>query len=393
MPPSARPLTRLGRVTSSGRFLPEIDGIRFVAIASVLLFHASGRVQEWSPVAAGSGDLLGRLFAGGDAGVRIFFVLSGFIIALPFAEAARGQGPRPSLRAYYLRRVTRLEPPYLINLAVLALLLATTGAYPPRTVLAHLVPSLAYQHGAVFGTFPLVNFVAWSLEVEIQFYVLAPLFAGVFRLPRGACRGLLIAVVVAGSVLDTLWPGPPRWRLTLGPYVHWFAAGFFLADLQAGRDGTAGRSSWRWDLAGALAWVALAPLRLHGTLYPLVYPAVATAAVAAVLRGGRLGAIFRRPWVTTVGGMCYTIYLWHPTVIENAGRLTIAHPLFASAAAERLVQVAGLAALAVVAAIPAFLLFEKPFMFRDWPSRCLRDPKSVWLRAGVLYRSIPDRRI
>jgi peptidoglycan/LPS O-acetylase OafA/YrhL len=393
MPPSARPLTRLGRVTSSGRFLPEIDGIRFVAIASVLLFHASGRVQEWSPVAGRSGDLLGRLFAGGDAGVRLFFVLSGFIIALPFAEGARGAAPRPSLRAYYLRRVTRLEPPYLINLAVLALLLAATGAYPPGTVVAHLLPSLAYQHGAVFGTFPLVNFVAWSLEVEIQFYVLAPLFAGVFRLPRGACRALLIAIVVAGSVLDAAWPGPPRWRLTLGPFLHWFAAGFLLADVQAGRAGVAPRPSWRWELTGLLAWAALVPLRLEGALYPLLYPAVATVAIVAVLHGGRLGAIFRRPWVTTVGGMCYTIYLWHPVIIENAGRLTIAHPLLASPAAERLVQVLGLAALAVVASIPAFLLFEKPFMFRDWPSRWGRDPKSVWLRPGVFLKPVPDRPI
>src|SRR6185295_16136045 len=107
-PPSLKPPEILRRVTSSGRLIPEVDGLRFVAIASVVLFHAGDAVARARP--AGAGSWLATLLAGGNAGVPLFFAVSGFVIGLPFAEHALAGGLQVSLRKYFLRRLTRLEP-------------------------------------------------------------------------------------------------------------------------------------------------------------------------------------------------------------------------------------------------------------------------------------------
>ena len=58
----------------------------------------------------------------------LFFAISGFILALPFAEHYLSGAPRPTLGRYYVRRVTRIEPPYVINLTILlALMLLRQG--------------------------------------------------------------------------------------------------------------------------------------------------------------------------------------------------------------------------------------------------------------------------
>jgi peptidoglycan/LPS O-acetylase OafA/YrhL len=118
---------RLRRITRDGLWIPEIDGLRFVAICSVLIFHIheelrlrSGRII---PIASGF-SWMERLVANGDRGVRLFFVISGMILALPFARQFLIGSKPVSLRKYYLRRVTRLEPPYVASVIVAVCLAA-----------------------------------------------------------------------------------------------------------------------------------------------------------------------------------------------------------------------------------------------------------------------------
>ena len=105
----------LRRITSGSSWIPEIDGLRFIAIALVVLFHLSAEVYSKSSVPlivqswySGLFTFFGR----GDIGVRIFFVISGFILGRPFARHYLLGHARPSLRSYYLRRLSRIEPPY-----------------------------------------------------------------------------------------------------------------------------------------------------------------------------------------------------------------------------------------------------------------------------------------
>src|SRR5262249_11517754 len=118
---------RLRRRTTSGAYFPEIDGLRFLAIAPVVLQHLSERLYR-------ALDLGGRLTEfdqyfhslqpSGYLGVELFFVISGYIICLPLAKRATAAPDRPPefhYGFYMLRRVTRLEPPYLIVLGVIFL--------------------------------------------------------------------------------------------------------------------------------------------------------------------------------------------------------------------------------------------------------------------------------
>ena len=104
------------RKTNTTAFIPQIDGLRFVAIVMVLLFHINLFVTSKIPFAfsrpAADSWWLFRFLDSNRKGVLLFFVISGFILALPFAKAAREQGKPVELKRYYLRRLTRLEPPY-----------------------------------------------------------------------------------------------------------------------------------------------------------------------------------------------------------------------------------------------------------------------------------------
>src|SRR2546430_10891084 len=112
-----RVLARLSRRTTSGRYIPEIDGLRFVCIGLVLLFHVRATLGFLrGPEVRGfhGHGLLDAILGQGQFGVELFFVISGFVLALPFVAHHVQSGPKPSLRRYYARRLTRLEPPYLI---------------------------------------------------------------------------------------------------------------------------------------------------------------------------------------------------------------------------------------------------------------------------------------
>ena len=92
-----RILNLLGRVTSGQRLIPEIDGLRFFAIATVVAYHANilacrtvnPGIEDSSLKEAMSASVFTEVLARGNIGVPIFFAISGFILALPFARHYR----------------------------------------------------------------------------------------------------------------------------------------------------------------------------------------------------------------------------------------------------------------------------------------------------------------
>ena len=345
------------RVTSKGNYIPEIDGLRFVAIASVIAFHLYVQLVRYYHLRLPRFEA--TLLGNGEHGVRLFFVISGFILGLPFASHWLCAAPAPNLKHYFLRRVTRLEPPYFINLIICAALLVIVNHVALASVLPHLAASLFYSHNSFYGDLSTINPVAWSLEVEIQFYILMPLMAFVFTLRnKWGRRILLVTAMVISAVAQEHWATTVRSHLLITYYIQFFLAGFLLADLHLTR-GASGKK-WSWDALSMLGWPAV--FLLSGTTAQLVLPFIVVVLYWAAFHGRVMNYIFRVPVITAIGGMCYTIYLFHFLVIAFATRL-IGH------SAPPLLLVAVSLILIAIVCPTYFLLVERPCMDREWPRK------------------------
>jgi peptidoglycan/LPS O-acetylase OafA/YrhL len=368
---------KLSRVTSTGDLIPEVDGLRFIAISAVLFHHllamflsGSGRSPEvrtyadWF-AAADQSWLVTPAYCG-HFGVNLFFVISGFILALPFAKRAFNGQAAPDLKSYYLRRVTRIEPPYLLSLIVIFFIHWEQWGEGPRLI-PNLIASLFYSHGLVYGRESAINGVAWSLEIEIQFYLLTPLLVRMFRLRNVAARRSLIVALIVGFGLLSQWviypSGSARLNLTLLNFAHYFLTGFLLVDLYLTGRLRSPDKRLSWDIVTLAAAAAiLATLSRFGQFYFLL-PLMVGLLYAGFFMGKLSNAFVRTRWIVIIGGMCYTIYLYHILIISNLMTQTI--PLASITRPFNLdFALQCMVILPVVFAVCALLFFytEKPFM-------------------------------
>ncbi|MGH9755021.1 MAG: acyltransferase family protein [Blastocatellia bacterium] len=375
---------KLSRVTSTGELIPEVDGLRFIAISAVLFHHllamflsGSGRSPEVHTYAAwfAAADQSWLVIPAycGHFGVNLFFVISGFILALPFAKRAFSEKAAPDLKSYYLRRVMRIEPPYLLSMIVIFLIHWRQWGEGPR-VIPNLIASLFYSHGLVYGRESAINGVAWSLEIEIQFYLLTPLLVLMFRLRNVvARRSLLVALIIGFGMLSqwVIYPsGSARLPLTLLNFAHYFLTGFLLVDFYLTGRLRGDDKRLSWDLVTLAAAAAIiATLSRFGQFYFLL-PLMVGLLYAGFFLGRLSNAFARMRWITIIGGMCYTIYLYHILIISNLMTETlplasITRPFDLDFALQLLMT---LPVLFVVCAL-LFFYTEKPFMRRSLSPR------------------------
>jgi peptidoglycan/LPS O-acetylase OafA/YrhL len=378
---------RFGRVTSSGHYIPEIDGLRLVAMLAVLGHHVFAIYLEqthrlgterlprdWAAISARSPLVSWGLHLA--LGVPLFCAISGFVLSLPFAANCLAGAPRPSRKIYFLRRLVRLEPPYFLNLIFLfGAIVAPWGAGDPagyfrsyfHAFAPHLMASLGYLHGAIYGEASWINGVAWTLEIEVQFYLLLPLLAELFRIrPAMLRRAILVCLVLGSGMFAQYWVRPnggPRLNLSLAIQLQFFLAGMLLADLYLEPPGRVARGSPAGD-AIAVASLAAFVYVVHwrGQL-EWTEPVWAMGIYFGVLFGRWAGAPFRLRLVTLLGGMSYTVYLYHFYIVGKLMPLTVGllppkHALWFDAG----MQFAAM--LLPVFAISAmlFVTTERPFM-------------------------------
>jgi peptidoglycan/LPS O-acetylase OafA/YrhL len=356
----------LRRITSDGSYIPEIEGLRFVAILAVVLLHVHTHVFRYSGIAmAGWIDVL---FGQGGRGVPLFFVLSGFLLSLPFAGARFGQRPPVSLKRYYARRLTRLEPPYFFNMLLLYVLLLAFGYGTKHDLWPHLLASLFYSHVPIYGAWSKINPVSWSLEIEVQFYLLVPLLTAVFALRSMLQRRIvLLAVAVGFAALHTFVFADPRLTLSLPGNLAYFAMGFFLTDLYLCSWQPRPRPHWAWDVVSLVGWPAL--FLLTGQAIEFALPFLTFALCVATFRGQLFRRLLTVDWITIIGGMCYTIYLFHYQVIAAAFFVTRRLVPDTGPGGYLAVQLVLLLPCVLVASALWFVLIERPCMKRDWPRR------------------------
>jgi peptidoglycan/LPS O-acetylase OafA/YrhL len=354
------------RQISPGRtFIPEIDGFRFMAILSVVLFHLYGQTLRYYP--ARFPAILSIMLHNGDRGVRLFFVISGFILALPFARHHLCGSPAVSIQQYLGRRVTRLEPPYIASLLLQAVLIFLVLHEKLADVVVHLLASIGYCHNLVFAHPSTISGVTWSLEVEVQFYLLVPFLTAIFALRNPLWRrGILIASIVLMGFLQAIFPGPLRWQMTIGYFLEFFLAGFLLADLYL----TAApiKRSWGWDAVSVACWPLVFLISDFAVQWTL--PALTVLLYWAGFQGRLVNAFFRNPAVVCIGGACYSIYLLHFPVIAQATR-------FAGHQHAWLMWSYSFALIALICGA-FFLLIEKPCMDPKWPQKLAHWFASVW---------------
>jgi peptidoglycan/LPS O-acetylase OafA/YrhL len=381
-------LEKLGRVTTSGKLVAEIDGLRFIAILFVVLYHAIGHFFVPPPAGQSTSNLLHWVSLKGWFGVQLFFIISGFILSLPFAESHLQGKPSISLKKYFKRRLTRLEPPYIINLLVMLALLCFSEGQPFSELRPHLFASLFYMHNLVYQQMSTINHVAWTLEIEVQFYILAPLLCMVFMIPRTWIRrGVIAGFIFIGCSLDhysSIW----FVNMTILGQLRYFLLGFLLSDLYLISWRSAPNKSLWWDLPGLAAWMSL-PWLMEYSWVTMRFglPLALLIAYIAAFRGWLLNKFFTNPWIVVTGGMCYTIYLYHCCMIWWVKEYMFKFPLnLVFTRVERdvqpqnTIQLITVTLIILIACSVLFVLFEKPFMRKDWPARTWQR-----LQAGVAF--------
>jgi peptidoglycan/LPS O-acetylase OafA/YrhL len=355
-------LDRFRRETASLHYLPVVDGLRFVALFLVV-FHM--HIPHYIDAAFFGNRLItgyGRRFVvEGTTGVFLFFMISGFVLSLPFLRAAHDtKAPPVKLRHFYLRRLIRLEPPFLLLLTGLFFAYIFIKHQPAALVWPHYLASFFYLHQAIYDNFPTIMPVAWSLEIEAHFYLLAPLFFRIFRIGNAGLRILIyLSVIVLGFWLRRAdWTWMPL--LTRLPY---FFAGILLADLWYHRRRLP-LGERAGLLVGLLAFAAFYFLVPHYR-GPFFYVKMALLLLFfhLALTNGVLRRLLSHKLLITIGGMCYSMYLTHFSVLTLLGALAARLPLARSPFfIVAFYIVAAATILSVTAAF--FLLLEKPFMHR-----------------------------
>jgi len=375
-------LARLSRITTSGReFIPQIDGLRFVAIIAVIAFHVWSIGTFHLGHAGDRSNIVGQCLVSGSCGVQLFFMISGFILALPFAKQHLAGGKTVRLRDYFKRRLTRIEPPYIIQMvfvfAFAALVLRWSlmhqhifgGESWWRYTTPHMLASLVYAHDFIYKEYPYPNIVLWSLEIEVQFYIVAPLLACLFVIRHHWGRRILIALLVLAWpwLISFLGLEPVAARVWLLKALPNFLTGFLLVEFYLTGWLGAAKKSFIWDLVCLLCGPALIFGRLQ-ILPDALEPWTLLLLAVAVFRGRLASWLLSNPWTTTIGGMCYTIYMYHWLLIAVIIRATI-HLQTGTLWLDLLVQFLVLTPSIILVSAFLFAWFERPFMRRDWPTR------------------------
>ena len=308
-------------------YMPGVDGLRALAVATVFIFHAGG---TWLP--------------GGFLGVDFFLVISGYLIT-SLLVAEQQSGGRIDLWRFWLRRVRRLIPALLLAIAgtLVAMLIlhwdevprlkgATLSAFAYVTNWYFIFADVPYVEK--FGR-PNVFTHLWSLAVEEQFYLFWPLVLAVILVVLKLRPWAIGVLAVAGAAFSTAWawhlydPYALPWRIYYGTDTR--AVGLFVGIVGAillppSRLRPVASAVGRWGmeiiglaaLAGVL-WCMFSIDEFENRLYQggmlmLAIPAIVLIIVSAHPQT-LLGKFWGLPALVWIGARSYGMYLWHWPVL------------------------------------------------------------------------------
>lgn len=347
-------------VPSLGPRIPGIEGMRALAASSIVVFH----VWRWSspdsrPFSFGS---VTGLFPDLSFGVTLFFTLSGFLLYRPFVSRLLRSEERPSLVRYLSNRALRIIPAYWIILLISALVLRTVftrGSGGELGVGAITDPGLLLRNLLFVQNFDADTVLtgigpAWSLAVEVVFYLMLPALAAFSwllarrahtrarrRLAALAPALLLLIVGLAGKaaaalvVHDGAFGG---WRADWGGvlersflvHADLFSFGMALAvlhvDAEDGFFRLARRGRVAVALSALLAYATVAKATTWEQLTHSPYNTLMALACALLLAlvvlprpqatPSRLVRFLETRPLVVVGTVSYSVFLWHEPLIR-----------------------------------------------------------------------------
>ena len=360
------------RITSSNKYIPEVDGIRFIAIISVLILHAS-QFYLSKQVHQERTDILNHYFYNGFTGVILFFVLSGHILSLPFAKQFSVEKPdkKLKLKAYFLRRLTRLEPPYIIALILFFIMFVVlTHKYTFQFMFPHFLASLFYSSGFIYGGRPLINGVLWTLEIEVQFYIIAP-FLCYFIFHNKLSSALRIALLSAAIILFTVlkWYIAPPFEC-LWQYLSFFLTGILLTEVLKSKKIIPAINKIKNVATLVLLLVIFYFDYRHSVLlFHVALNFLILFTYVLILQYKSFNSFFSNRFICIIGGACYSIYLFHFPIISSFVHLLANRHFIPIELLNQCVQIV----IYILVTLPVCLIFykfcERPFMDKTWPEK------------------------
>lgn len=353
------------------------DGLRAVAALGVFVFHAAFFVAfvHRAGIIGEFGDGLGRILGNLDAGVYIFFALSGYLLTRPFARAAVLREKAPRWKDYARRRVLRIVPAFWVAVTITLLVRGLGGSSPGEL-------TAVFGFAQVYAPSPAAGYIvqAWTLDVEAVFYVLVPIIGvgalvATRNLSSPARRSIVLvsatAAVAAASLLVRFQWGNPQWKTTPLEIFFAFCPGIALAFAEPVL------SPWvaRWSRARALegllvagtiagfgALIFVSPRSL--ALRTAVAAAASGAFISAALvtewrRSGRAWRVLDNGFLRWVGTRSYSLYLLHFLVLEELS--VVSRNVISSGTALVLLLLIGLP-LTLAAAAASYHFVERPFL-------------------------------
>jgi peptidoglycan/LPS O-acetylase OafA/YrhL len=395
--------------------LALLDTVRAFAVLCVVVHHTWFVAGSPAiPVQIGPKTFgLNYALQGAGLGVDIFFVLSGFLLSMPWHRAARDGKPRPSLTRYATRRFLRIVPPYWFMLMVMLLLMGNAtipwsafgNSDGVKAVIAHIF-FVQYLFPTTSGGFATVNGSVWTLTIEMLFYVTLPVLIYAFLGKRWRW-GLPISIAFSlfwvwlswhhlGALVNHLEGEVARFGVPTSEiryflstqylaFIGEFGIGICVAGWWLRRGSKEGERTGQTQLLiGTGTILALLVVLFfmyadggHGTneLLRIVARMGVAAGVGLMIMGFLAGpALLRRPLeflpFRLYGVIGYSVFLWHLPLLTIIGTW----PIFATEGTARFWQLIAVGLpVTLVWGTVMYLLVERPFLVRR-PGLLKRQP-------------------
>ena len=307
--------SKLKRITSE-KYIPEIDSLRFFAIFPVIILHFNTSYNRlFTNMFIVNKSVFDEYINVGVWGVELFFAISGFVISSPFLMNYFENSNTYSIKKYYLKRLFRIEPPFIVSLIIIYLINLFLLTYSFSESISHFIATLFYSHYFIYGVWSNINPVTWSLETEIQFYIIFPfifIFAKKYRI------SLFVSLLCVLYFISILFPYTEIYNCNLQksffPYLHYFIIGILFSIFYINfKNEYFEKKNIIFDIITILIVPAIYFAKVHLNVFCV--DLLIFLFFLSIFKLKHLKFIFCSPIISTIGGMCYSIYLLHYSCI------------------------------------------------------------------------------